>query len=675
MIINTACPRNCYSTCSFKVKLEKGRIVNILPQPENKATPEGPCLKGLSYIERTYSGKRLKTPLLKQNDTFKPISWEEVYSILAEKLISVKEKYGSQAVFFYESSGMSGLLNGFSTAFWEMYGGVTIKYGNMCWPAGLEATRLTLGENKHNAPWDLENSKLIILWGKNSAETNVQEIIHIDKAIKKGAKLIVIDPRQTETSEKALLHLAVRPGSDAVLAMAIANYLIASNKFNKTFVENYVLGFEAYAEKVKEFSIETASVICQIPKKLILEMAEMIAQTKPMSIVSGYGLQRFSNGGQTIRTILALQIITGNLGKKGASWRYANLQSYVFDSVKEPLSYFPENKPSGKFRKSVSVFRLGEDILAQQNPPIKFLWVERANPLTQNPDTNKINKAFAEIEFKVVVEQFMTDTALAADLILPAKNLFEVSDIIGSYWNPYVQLMQKVKEPEGEAKTELQIYYELAKKMNFAPSEIEKHLIKPNDDSIDGFLRKQTDRIKGLSFDELTKKPLLAPQYQEIAFKDLKFNTPTGKIELFSAQARKMWNVYELPEFKEVIERPKEKGEFFLLTPNTKNRIHSQFGNLEVIKQFNNEPTVQINFFDAKELSIKPEQMLEIYNKRGTIRLKAKIDFGIKRGCVSIYNGLWQQEGANPNFLSPARQTDMAYGTAFHDNVVKIRIV
>ncbi|MCK4921585.1 MAG: molybdopterin-dependent oxidoreductase, partial [Bacteroidales bacterium] len=148
----TTCPRNCYSTCSFKVWTDRGRLVKIDPDPTNKATPEGPCLKGLSYIERVYSPDRILYPLKKINGSFVQISWEKAMEEITEKLVSIKNKFGSHSVFFFASSGMSGLLNSVSTNFWRMFGGATTVYGNLCWPAGLEATNITLGENKHNLP-------------------------------------------------------------------------------------------------------------------------------------------------------------------------------------------------------------------------------------------------------------------------------------------------------------------------------------------------------------------------------------------------------------------------------------------------------------------------------------------------------------------------------------------
>lgn len=670
-VYSTACPRNCYSTCSFKVYVDQDQVVKIDPHPDNKATPEGVCLKGLSYVERANSKERILYPLKRNGNEFNRISWDEALDLISRNLEQIKDEYGPQAVLFFAASGMAGLLNKYSSKFWKLYGGATTTYGNLCWPAGLEAVRLTLGENKHNAPWDLANAKLIIMWGKNPAETNIQQMIPVEKALTNQGKLIVIDPRRTETSEKADLLLQPVPGTDAFLALAIANIIIENDWHDKAFIEKYVLGFEKFAAHVKKYSVEEAESITHIPAQFIYSLAEDIAKTKPMTIVPGYGMQRFSNGGQTIRSILALQVITGNIGKPGACFHYADLQSYVFDEIKEPLSYFPPEKPEGIFRRTVSVAKLGIDILAQKDPEVKMIWVERGNPLTQNPDTNTVMKAFEKAEFKVVVDQFLTDTAQLADVVLPAKNMFEQSDILGSYWNPYVQYKPKVLNPAGEVKPESEIYYLLAKKLGIEEGNITRELL-ANDEQVEQALLNELKAFPELDFNELKEKPVIAPGHEEVAYQNLVFSTPSGKIELYSEQANKKWGVDFLPAYVPTkIEDKSAVNAFHLLTPNTKNRIHSQFGNLEIIKQLD-KPGVEINPEDAEALSIRENDTVEVYNAQGRIQLKARFNYSLKKKCVSIYNGLWFNEGT-PNFLTRPLETDMGYGTAFHDTIVKIK--
>ncbi len=675
-IFTTACPRNCYSSCSFKVHVENNKVVNIEPHPENKATPEGVCLKGLSYVERANSSQRILYPYLrnqKENKFFR-ISWEKALEIISEKLLFYRSQFGAQSVMYYTASGMQGILNGYGKRFWKLFGGATTHYGSLCWSAGLEATRLTLGECKHNAPWITAEAKLIVILGKNVAESNVQEMIQIEKAQLNGAKLVVIDTRRTQTSERADLLIQPRPGTDAALALAVANILIKRGLHDVQFIENHVFGFEKFKEFAENFTAEKASKICQIPEKYILRLADLMGNIKPMTLIMGLGVQRFSNGGQTTRCILALSAITGNIGKRGAGWQYGNLQCNIFDDVKEPITYYPSESYDKPFRRSISVAKMGEDILAASNPELKMIWVERANPITSNPDTNTMLKAFKKLEFKVVVDQFLTDTANEADLILPAKNMFEQSDLVVSYWNPYVQLRQKVVEPAGEVKPETEIYHLLAKKLNFSSHDIERDLPLLNDEKVEAVLSEALKPFPELTLNELKERPLIPNLHQEIAFSDFVFPTPSGKIELYSSEAQSFWGVSELPSFDELNELPNDEFPLFLLTPNSKNRIHSQFNNLNLIKQLSPHPILFIHPNDAQKRKIQNGNLVKVFNQRGEFQLIAQYNYSIKTGCVAITNGWWLSQGGSVNLLSKGRQTDMGLGTAFHDCAVEVKL-
>ena len=675
-VYSTACPRNCYSTCSFKVHVEDGRIVNFEPHPGNRATPKGICLKGLSYFERAASAQRILHPLKKTSTgNFEQISWDEALESISTRMTKCKRDFGAHSILFYESSGMAGLVNEFSSNFWQMVGGATTTYGNLCWPAGLEGVRLTMGENKHNAPWDIANAHLIVLWGKNPAETNVQQMIFLDEAQEKGAKIVVIDPRRTQSSETADLLIQPRPGTDAIIALAIANQLFVKDLIDHDFVNTYVTGLEEFKKSVAHVTLEHAAQVADVPVQALAELAGCVGRIKPMTIVPGYGMQRFSNGGQTIRALLALNVLTGNIGKPGACFHYANLQSYVFDEVKEPLCYYPAKQPTGVFRRAISKSKLGEDMLRMKDPELKMIWVERGNPVAQNPDTNTILKAFRKLEFRVVVEQFMTDTAREADIVLPAKNMFEQSDIIGSYWNPYVQLKPKILEPAGEVKPETEIYYDLAMKLGFSPVEIARHLPQPGDEFIQAFLKEKLEAFPELRWEDLKEGPVLAPGQEEIAFSDLKFSTPSGKIELASSEARAMWGADPLPVYNELADGSADQTNRFplaLLSPNTQNRIHSQFGNLELIKQFAPHPVITMNAEDAIERSIQEGEIVRVFNDRGEMNVRAKLDFSMRRGCAAYFNGWWLSEGGTPNLFSKGRETDMGHGSAFHDTCIEI---
>jgi len=315
-------------------------------------------------------------------------------------------------------------------------------------------------------------------------------------------------------------------------------------------------------------------------------------------------------------------------------------------------------------------------MLAAGDPALKMIWVERGNPVTQNPETNKVLEAFRSAEFRVVVEQFMTDTAREADIILPAKTMFEQSDIVWAYWHPYIHLKQKVLEPPGEVMPETEIYWHLAQRLGIPSADVEGKIPAPGDENINTFLEGRLAPFPTLTLDGLKEAPIIAPGHEEIVFTDGNFLTPTGKIELVSADASTRWGVSALPEYKEpresVRSNPDGKYPFYMMTPNTKNRIHSQFNNLRMIRRVSDKPVVSIHPEDAQRKGIAEGSRARIFNDRGELNVEARFDLGLRTGCVSITNGWWIAEGGTVNFCSPGRETDIGHGAAFHDNLVDI---
>lgn len=668
----TVCPRNCYSTCSFRVFTEGGKVKRILPYTGNLATPEGPCIKGLSYLEREFSPTRLLYPLKRKNDgTFTRISQDQALEIISEKLFHAREKYGPHSVLFYKGSGCSGLSNDISGNFWKRFGGATTTYGNLCWPAGLEAVRLTLGEIKHNVPWDLANAQLIILWGKNPAETNVQEMIHIDRARKNGAKVVVIDPRRTLTADKADILICPTPGTDAALALAMAKVIIDRRLTNDKFIKKYVSGFEKFAASLNITATE-AEKITGIPAAAIEELAIMTGRTERVTIVPGYGLQRYTNGGQTIRAILTIPVITGKIGLPGCSFSFANLQGYVFDETKEPLSYYPDDEHDKPFRRALSMAAFGKDFFSLKEPGIAVAWIERGNPVTQLPGGTDVIRALKTIPFRVVIDQFMTDTAAMADIILPAKGMFEQADVVSSYWNPYVQYKPAVINSPGEVMPESEIYFRLAGKMGI---DVTGAGGIPAPDEYDNWLADRVSQTDGFSISQLKEEPLIPMQSEEIAYSNRKFSTPSGKIELWSDSAVKLWGVDPLPSYDPPDNFNEEHLPFRLMTPCIASRIHSQFGNLEVIRSVSEEPAWDMSVTDARKLGLKSGDHIRVFNFNGEVTGRVRVTARVRKGSIVFPNGIWLNEGGGVNALVTPAETDMGHGAAFHNTRVGVEKV
>lgn len=660
--------------------VEEGRLRRIEPAPENRATSLGACLKGLSYLERVHSPDRILSPLHRDPTTgaFRKVSWDETLDTITARLRKLRLTYGPKSLLYYSGSGTKGLLNGVGARFWRLFGGYTTTYGDLCWPAGLEATRLTLGANEHNAPWDLANARLIVLWGKNAAETNIHQMKFVDEALQQGAQLVVIDPRRTETAERASLLIQPRPGTDAAIALAVAHQLIEQQWIDETFIAEHVHGFEAYRSRVSSCIPSWAAAIAGIPESQIIRLAELIGTTKPATICAGFGMQRYTNSGQTMRAMIALLALTGNIGRRGAGWIFANLRTQLFGE-KDPVAFFPPKHPDPLVRVSISTAMLGPQMLAAKDPPIKMAWIERGSPIPQNPETPTVVQAFRSLDFRVVVEETMTDTAREADIILPAKTFFEQTDVVGAYWHDYLQLQAKVIEPPGEVKPETEIYWHLAHRLGFSQEEIRKHLPEPSDAAIEALLSRQLAHLPGVTLERLREGPIRMPDANDVAFADLKFPTPSGRIELDSAEAAERWGVDAVPAYREPVEAVRPNGPdraarypLYFLTPNTKNRIHSQFGNLAAMRAFEPHPVLQMHPADAETRGIDSGSRVRVFNDRGELTVPVRFDLGIRPGCVVLHNGWWLTDGGAVNLLSKARETDMGYGAAFHENLVEV---
>ena len=661
----------------MRVEVEDGRLRSIETHPDNMATPEGVCLKGLSYIERVYAKDRILHPLQRTSSgDFERITWDAALDRIASELISARDRFGPRSVFFYTGSGTKGLLNEVSTDFWRLFGGCTTTYGDLCWPAGLEATRLTLGDNKHNAPWDLVNARLIIFWGKNPAETNIHQMRFVEKAVDSGARVVVIDPRRTQTAEGAELLVQIRPGTDGALALGIAHLLVARQTVDGAFIQSHVHGYKEFAAMARDYPPDRVADITDVPVEVIERLAEMIGSIAPLSICAGFGMQRYTNSAQTMRALISLLALTGNIGKPGAGWIYANLQSSIFTSVREPLALYPPATDDDPIRVSVSTARLGPEMLEQRDPELKVAWVERGNPVTQNPETSKVLEAFRALDFRVVVDQFLTDTAREADIVLPAKTMFEQTDVIGAYWHPYIQIKDKLIDSPGEVRPETEIYWDLAQRLGVSADEIKRRVPAPSDEAIEAWLESRLEAFPELSIERLRQGPVLAPGTLEIAWSDFNFPTPSGKIELLSEEARERWDANVLPIFGGNIERTAAGDArdypLQLLTPNTKNRIHSQFGNLPSIRSLDPDTFAEMSPADAADRGIVDGDRVKVFNDRGRVSITVRLDHSLRPGCIVIHNGWWLSEGGGINLLSAARETDMGHGAAFHDNAVEV---
>jgi len=663
----TVCPKDCFGSCSLAVDVEKGKIIKVRGNRNSPVNQGRICTKGMYYPNMVYSPERLLYPLQRigkrGKGEFKRISWEQALDIIYEKLKNLKEQYGPESVLYYNRFANLGVVKNCAYGFWYQFGGFTSTYGGLCDSAAQEAITLTYGEVKHNEISDLENSKLIILWGSNPAYTNIHLMHYINRAVDKGAKLITIDIRENESGAKSHLYLNPRPGTDGCLALGIANQLIENNVINDSFIDRYTFGFAEFKELVKDYPLEKVSAITEIPTGKIKSLINYLKENPRYALICGMGVQRYTNGGQTIRAISLLPALTGSIGKKGCGFYFSDRQAPELN-----WPFFPP-KPR-RIRNSIAVAKLASELDNQANPPVKAVWIEQANPMTSNPNTNFLARAMSQLDLIVVADLFLTDTARMADIILPAASMFEYHDLITGYGHSYIQLQQKIIEPPGECKHESEIYRLLGKKFDFNLDYLpENDLI-----AIEKIINSSNLNI---DVDELKGKPYLHPSYQEIAFGDLKFNTPTQKVEFLSQRMRDRWGEDPLPAYNEPVENRYSSPNIYnkyplsLITSHAHDKMNSQFSDISIFKE---EPFVWINPHDAAKRGINENDRVKVYNERGSLILKAILTEKVTPGIVHTYFCWWDGvHQVNLNKLTGEYISDIGYGTAFHNCLVEIQ--
>ena len=661
--VRTVCPRNCYGTCGLLVSLdEQGRIVRIEGDPDNPATAGHVCLKGLAYARRQTAPDRLLTPLRRRagGRGFEQVTWDLALDEIATRLGAVRDAHGPAAALYYEGSGSHGALGGLAMAFWRQFGGCTTTHGDLCWPAGLEATRLTYGANVHNHPKLTVESRFILIWGHNPAETNVHQWRLILDAQASGARIAIIDPRRTDSTDAADVHLQPRPGTDAALALGLARVIVDSGLHDAAFLEAHARGFDEYRRRLDDYPLDRVAAITGIDPEAIGALAIEYARTRPALVIAGFGLQRHSRGGQAVRAVALLPALTGNVGVPGGGWQYANLASHCL----RPLPLPP--KPPGS--RSIPVSQVAKHLEALDAPPIRAAWIERGNPAAQNPAAQRLREALARLDLVVVVDQFMTPTAELAHVVLPAKTLFEEEDLVTAYWHPYLQWRAKIFDPPGGVKPETEIWRMLSARFGFDTSWF------PADR--EALLRSLLPEEAESTLSELRMRPLNFSGFGDVAFADRRFPTPSGKIEFACEEAARAWGVDRIPGYVPLDEGHESAAcarfPLQLLSCKTRDRIHSQFGNLDWIRGVERPHVLDIHPDDAGARGLVEGGRAAVWNDRGRIELTVRVTPGIRPGVVHVLEG-WCHEGdPDVNALTAEGLTDMNHGATFYECLVEV---
>lgn len=658
----SACPLNCWDACSFHVKVENGKVKKVDGNKNHPVTDGKICTRGRMLAERTNDSNRITNPLKKVDGLWQEISWETALTEIAEKLKAVKGTYGPTAVLHSHDYSSNGLLKSVDERFFRAFGGWTQVTGSLCWGAGIEAQMRDFGNSFSHAPEDILNSRHVVIWGRNVARTNMHLFTYLKEAKKQGITITVIDPMKNQTANLADNYICIRPGTDGLLAAGIIKVILDNHQYDAQFVEQHTYGFDSLQSFIKTISLEEVARDTGVSLEEIDGLATLYVNG-PTTTFAGLGMQRYKNGGNTIRLIDALGAVSGNIGIPGGGVNYGNLpvgQSFNVDrlALREKQAEIRTFTRMNQMEKTLEV----------NDPPIKFAIVSRGNPVTQLPNTNVTLEAFNRIDTFVVIDQYMTDTAELADYFLPTTTVFEEEDIYyASMYHSFANYGPKLVEAPGEAKSDLWIWTELAKRLGFG--EFFNY-------TIDEWLEMGTQSltVDGWSLEELKEVGFAKLPIADVPWADKKFQTPSGKYEFYSLKAELEGDDPEvnlvLPTSKEDAGTGVEKYPYHLLSIHPLRSNHSQHypliqGGEKNVVDISREIAISHNLIDGDSVQIR--------NERGQLDAIVRIDEGLQKDTINIDEGRWKGNGGSVNLLTPSGESDMGKGSILYDCFVAIK--
>lgn len=663
--LSHGCTLDCADCCKFNVYIDKNEVVKIEGDEGHPYTKGFICKKGLAHLKRVNHEKRLYNPLLKVNGEWKEISFKEAIDIMAKRLKDYKNEFGSRSILYYEQYGNGSLLKSIGEKFFNFYGGVSLAKGGPCWSAGIAAQKLDFGDSKSHSLEDMMNSNNIFVWGKNPANTTIHTMQMIRKAKANGSKIIVIDPIETATATLSDKYIRIKPNGDLALALAIGKVIIENEFFDEKYIKSYVNGFEEYKEYVLSLNIEELSLECGVEINEINELVRLYCE-KYSTILLGFGMQKYKNGGITIRAIDALGAITGQIGFSGGGVNYANkvypkiLNSDPYNSEKaasnryfytSEINEFIEKCSLGKTYYKNDIFICNKDKESDYNLniPIKMAVITKSNLVNQLPNVNKLKKSLSKIDFKVCFDMFMTDTAKVCDLIIPTSSQLESEDLLfSSMMNPYLIYNEKLIEPREKLMDEYYFFMELAKEMNLNDY--------PYVEKTD-YLEKVIEPLKHINSNinlEFIKSNYLT-LHKNIAWEDKKFMTKSRKFEII--------RLYDL---NNKVKCSENKAKIRLLTNHGRDSLSSQ--------HFIDEEGMSIAYINenmSKSLDIDNDEIVYLKSENGQIKVRIKIDSSISDKVVMMFVGWWEKHG-NPNVLTNSGISDIGGQITYNETFVDI---
>ena len=675
-----ACPHDCPDTCSLVTTVENGKAISVQGNPKHPMTDGVLCTKVSRYTERTYHPDRILQPLKrtgpKGSGQFVPVSWDDALNDIANRLSAIAAK-DPQAILPYSYAGTMGQVQGEAMAMRFFHKlGASLLDRTICSSAGSEALAYTFGAKMGMRVEFFAESKLIIIWGSNSIGSNLHFWRIAQEAKRNGAKLICIDPRKSETAEKCHEHIALRPGTDAALALALMHVLIQNDWLDHDYIAQHTLGWDALRARALEWTPERAAQVCGITIEQIESLARDWATTKPAAIRLNYGMQRVKGGGNAVRAIACLPALTG-------AWRHRAGGVLLANSGNFPVQRAALQRPdllAGRKPRTINMSRIGNALLQPASesfgPQIKALVVYNSNPVAVAPQSGEVVQGFAREDlFTVVLEHFQTDTADYADYILPATTQLEHWDIHASYGHTDILLNRPAIAPMGECKTNTDIFRALAKRMGFTEpcfSEDDETLCRTAfaaTQDMDALFAQGFTHLKSANGQALPDAP----------FAEGAFPSPSGKCEFFSQRLADMGQD-GLPDYIANYEIPQTNAEFPLamISPPARNFLNSSFVNLQSLRDIETEPVLEMHPEDAQMRGIQEGDVIRVFNQRGTYHCKARLNNRARPGVVNGLGIWWRKlglNGTNVNELTSQNLTDIGRAPVFYDCCVDVAVL
>ncbi len=647
----TACPLDCPDTCSLHATVETGvdgtrRLIAVDAGPGNPMTDGWICAKVKGHADRVHGKDRVLTPLIrtgpKGSGSFRQASWDEALDLVAGRIRGAIDRFGPGSVvpYLYNSSGGMLAAGGLGPELWRQLGATNVVHTICAYTAGLARSEI-YGDMLSADPNDVVHAKLVVVWGANPTVANTHFGPLVNRARKAGARLIVVDPRRTAMAARADVHLGLRPGTDVVLALAMARVMHEEDLLALDFLAEHVDGLDEYLAATESWTLDRAADVCGVPAEDIAAFAHEYASSSPAFLRMGWGLERNRNGGSGCKAVLALPLLAGQFGQRGAGVMLAV-------GGASPVTMSAIHTSDAAARRQLNQNSLGAE-LERAADRIEVLFVQGANPVVMNPDQRSVVAGMERDDlFTVVHDQVMTDTARYADVVLPATTHFEADDLAGSYGGYVLQRMPAVIDRVGESRTNDEVSAGLADRLGLGGFD-------PRPESL---------LAKVLPAGILDDGPLtLRPDGGTVQFVDTFPSFENRRAQLFDPRSD-----VPVPRF-EVVARGYP---LTLLSPATAKTISSMFG------ERGDQPlSLSLHPDDAALRDIHDGDEVEVWNDRGFVAVRARIDGSVRTGVCVLPKGNWLRDFSGSygvNVLVPATLSDLGSGACFNDAHVDVRI-